>query len=215
MRQPLPIRPATSETDLRPQNFCRVADAANDAKTTGIGDSSSKLRSSSDVHSCCSSRRTKTLRQHLRTARRCWRRTCEKDGVLNAKEFGEWCRDGGHVERRIWDGGESRQREMRRFLLLPLSSDSWPRQPGNPNAGGTAAVRLFLCRYIQRERVPCPVSRASCLVFRVPCSVFHFPCSLSVPRDHLKRNSSHVFPAGSFIIPKWKGVPLLSWLLLG
>jgi len=41
-----------SETDLRPENFWCVPNATNDAKTTGVGNSSSELRSSSDVHPC-------------------------------------------------------------------------------------------------------------------------------------------------------------------
>lgn len=44
----------------------------------------------------------KPLRQHPRGARDYkQRRTCEEDGVLDAEEFGERCRDGGHAERRF------------------------------------------------------------------------------------------------------------------
>ena len=44
--------------------------------------------------------------QHVR------RGTCKEDGVLDAEEFGERCRDCGHVERRYEDSGVwSRQTE--------------------------------------------------------------------------------------------------------
>jgi hypothetical protein len=53
VRQPPPLRPVVArETDLRPEDFWCVPDAANDAKTARVGDSSCELRSSGDVHSC-------------------------------------------------------------------------------------------------------------------------------------------------------------------
>ena len=48
----------------------------------------------------------------MRGPREYWRRTCEEDGVLDAEELGEWCRDCGHVER-IFAGVEKTNRGLR------------------------------------------------------------------------------------------------------
>jgi hypothetical protein len=92
--QPPPICPVSSETDLRPEDFGCVPDAANDAKTARIGDSSSKFRPSSDVHTCSGPTANVSAREEQDWQRR---QTCEEDGVLDAEELGQRRRDGGHV----------------------------------------------------------------------------------------------------------------------